>query len=341
MTMNIRLSLFSMTVPLACLALAASTVAGAADRTELKIATVAPRGSSFDKQLQALGAEWSRGPGGAGMNIYPGTQGGELQIVRRMRAGQIQGAMLTAVGLAQIDRSVTALQFMPLMFRDWTEVDLVRERLRPELEERLREAGYVVLLWADAGWVRFFSSSPIERVADFKRMKVMASAGDPESIEMMKDYYTPVVLEPDQIQLGLRNHMIDAAPVPAFLANFLQLASYAPYMVDLRWVPITGALVVRTAAWDRLDTATQAWIRECSERAGQEMRRSSRAEDEAAVQAMQDKHGLKVVRLSAAIEGEWRAEIARMYPKIRGTLVPPEMFDVAVETLRQSREAQQ
>ena len=119
------------------------------------------------------------------MNIYPGTQGGELQIVRRMRAGQIQGAMLTTVGLAQIDRSVTALQFMPLMFRDWNEVDLVRERLRPDLERRLREAGYVVLLWGDAGWVRYFSSRPIERLADFKPMKVMASAGDPESIEIV------------------------------------------------------------------------------------------------------------------------------------------------------------
>ena len=125
--------------------------------TELRIATVAPAGSSFHKRLQTLGNEWSRGAGGVSMNIYAGTQGGELQIVRRMRVGQIQGAMLTSVGLAQIERSVTALQYMPMMFRDWDDVDAVREKLRPDLERRLSDAGYVVMFWADAGWVRYFS----------------------------------------------------------------------------------------------------------------------------------------------------------------------------------------
>lgn len=337
--MDARPTLIGVATLLACLAWGASRLAEASDDAQLKIATVAPAGSSFDKRLQALSADWARGPGGVKMNIYAGMPGGELQLVRRMRAGQLDGAMLTTVGLAQIDRSVTALQFMPLMFRDWDEVDVVRERLRPELERRLREAGYVVLLWGDAGWVRYFSREPIRSVADLHDMKIMASAGDPESIEMMKDYYRPVVLEPDQIQLGLRNRMIDGVPVPAFLANFLQLGRYAPYMVDLRWVPITGALVVRARTWDRLDAATQAWILQESGRAGQELRRASREEDQAAVRAMQEKQGLQIVTLSAEAESEWRDGIARMYPRIRGTLVPEAMFDAAVDALREHRQA--
>lgn len=317
----------------------AASAAGAAGQPELRIATVAPSGSSFHKRLQALGAEWSRGPGGVAMNIYPGTQGGELQIVRRMRIGQIQGAMLSSVGLGQIERSVTALQFMPLMFHDWEDVDRVRERLRPELEQRLRAAGYVVMFWADAGWVRYFSRRPIQRVQDLKSMRVYASSGDPESVEMMKEYYTPVLLEPDQMLLGLRNGMIDALPVPAFIANFNQVPTYAPYMLDLRWAPITGALVLTERAWNRLDPATQAWLRETSERAGHEMRQASRAEDEQAVQAMKEKQGLKIVPLSADAEREWRAEVARMYPRIRGTLVPAPIFDATVETLKARRAA--
>ncbi len=329
------------TIRAACLALALifalpaiAPPAAAAGRKELRIATVAPAGSSFHKRLQALDAEWSKGPGGVSMNIYPGTQGGELQIVRRMRVGQIQGAMLTSVGLGQLDRSVTALQMMPLMFKDWDDVDRVRERLRPELERRLREAGYIVLFWADAGWVRYFSNKPIRSVADLKPMRVLASSGDPDSIEMMKAYYTPVVLEPDQILLGLRNGMIDALPVPAFLANFNQVATYAPYMLDLNWAPITGAMVVTEKAWKQLDPAAQAWIQESSERAGVEMRRASRAEDQQAVQAMQEKQGLKIVALTPEAEREFRGEVARMYPRIRGDIVPAEMFDLAVATLK-------
>lgn len=315
-------------------ALGIAPTATAAEKKELRIATVAPAGSSFHKRLQSLGAEWSRGPGGVSMNIYPGTQGGELQIVRRMRVGQIQGAMLTSVGLGQLDRSVTALQLMPLMFRNWEDVDRVRERLRPELEKRLRDAGYVVMFWADAGWVRYFSRTPIRSVRDLKPMRVFASSGDPDSIDMMKDYYTPVVLEPDQILLGLRNGMIDALPVPAFLANFNQVATYAPYMLDLNWAPITGALVVTEKAWKQLDPATQAWLKESSDRAGDEMRRASRAEDEQAVQAMKEKHGLKIVSLTPEADREFRTEVARIYPRIRGKLVPETMFDMTVATLK-------
>jgi TRAP-type transport system periplasmic protein len=329
------LARIALSLSLAAAALSPSLAAG----PQLRIATVAPAGSSFHKRLQALGAEWSRGPGGVAMNIYAGTQGGEMQIVRRMRVGQIQGAMLSSVGLAQIDKSVTALQYMPLMFRDWDDVDRVRERLRPELESRLRRAGYVVLFWGDGGWVRYFSRKPIRRLADLKSMRVYASSGDPESVEIFKDYYTPVVLEPDQILLGLRNGMIDALPIPPFLANFNQVPTYAPYMLDLRWAPITGALVMTERAWERLDPKTQAWLRESSERAGHEMRRASRLEDESTVQAMKDKLGLKVVTLTPEAEREWRAEVSRMYPRIRGTLVPAPMFDATVETLKPGRPA--
>ncbi len=306
----------------------------AAGPSQLRIATVAPAGSSFHKRLQSLGAEWAKGPGGVTMNIYAGTQGGELQIVRRMRVGQLQGAMLTSVGLSQIDRSVTALQYLPLLFRDWDDVDAVRERLGPDLEDRLRKAGYVVLFWGDGGWVRYFSNKPIHRIGDLKSMRVYASSGEPETVELFKNYYTPVVLEPDQILLGLRNGMIDALPIPPFLANFSQVPTYAPYMLDLRWAPITGALVVTERAWKRLEPATQAWLRETSERAGAEMRRASRIEDDQTIQAMKDKMGLKVTTLSPEAEREWRAEIARLYPDVRGTIVPAPMFDAAVEILK-------
>lgn len=329
-----RFSLRVSAMALVAVACGFGSVSAAAAGTELRIATVAPAGSSFHKRLQALSTEWSHGAGGVSMNIYAGTQGGELQIVRRMRVGQIQGAMLTSVGLAQIERSVTALQYMPMMFHDWDDVDAVREKLRPELERRLSDAGYIVMFWADAGWVRYFSNKPIKRLQDMKSLRVYASSGDPESVELMRSYYTPVVLEPDQILLGLRNGMIDALPVPAFLANFSQVPTYAPYMLDLRWAPITGALVVTRRAWDKLDPAAQAWLRESSEKAGVEMRRASRAEDEQAVQAMKDKMGLKVIPMTPEAEREWRAEVAHIYPRIRGTLVPAQMFDVTVETLK-------
>jgi TRAP-type C4-dicarboxylate transport system substrate-binding protein len=323
-------------VALTCLAttLLAMPISVTAGETTLRIATVAPAGSSFHKRLQALAAEWRKAPGGGvTLDIYPGTMGGEAQIASRMRVNALQGAVLTANGLGQIDRDATALQLMPMMFHDWGEVDYVREALRETLEGSLREKGYVVIFWGDAGWVRFFSTRAIRSPADLKTMRVYADGNDPQTVALMKDYYTPVPLDPDKILLGLRNGMVDAVPIPAFLANFMQVAGPARYMLDMRWVPIVGAMVVKRKAFDALPEETRRYLLQTGREAGQSMRAQARAEDEAAIDAMRANQQLVVVPLPAATEAEWRRQVQRAYPDIRGKVVPEETFDAVVAAL--------
>ncbi len=317
-----------------------SAPAPARAETRLRVATVAPAGSSFHKSLQSLGAEWADAPGGGiTLDIYPGTQGGEAQIVRRMRVGQIQGAMLTANGLGQIEREATALQLMPMMFRDWAEVDHVREALRERLEGALLEAGYVVLFWGDAGWVRFFSSRPIENAGVLRSMRVYADGNDPATLALMRDYYTPVPLDPDKILLGLRNGMIDAVPMPAFLANFMQVPGHAPYLLDMRWVPIVGAMIVARRSFESLPPATREFMLRTGREAGRRIREQARAEDAAAVVAMRQKQGLTVTPFPPAAEAEWRAAVEKLYPRIRGEVVPAATFDAAVAALEDYRQS--
>ena len=267
----------------------AAPMSAAEPAYKLRVATVAPRGSSFHKCFQDMGEQWRSAPGGGVvLDIYPGTQGGEPTIVRRMnpRVAQLDGAMLTAVGMAQIDRSVTALQLMPMMFHSWDEVDFVRERLRPRLEKTFYDKGYVVLFWGDAGWVRWFSKKPILRPADLKPMNVFATSGDPDLVEMMKAYYNPIVLEPDKILSSLQTDMINTVPIPAFLANFLQVPGQTGHMLDMDYVPVVGAMVITRRAWDKLSSATQAGLRQIADKAGEEIRRNSRKEDTDAIATM-------------------------------------------------------
>ena len=305
-----------------------------------RMGTVLPRGSSFHKSFQNLGEQWRAAPGGGvRLDIYPNTQGGEPTIVRRMndRVAQLDGAMLTAVGMGQIDRSVTVLEMMPMVFRSWEEVDFVRERLRPRLEKAFYDKGYVVLFWGDAGWIRWFSTQPILRPSDLKTMNVFAASGDPEAVELMKSYYHPVVLEPDRILSSLQTGMINTAPIPAFLANFLQVSTKTRHMLDLDFAPVVGAMVITRRAWDKLPSVTQASVRKLAEQAGEEIRRNSRKEEREAVAAMQQKDRLQVHTLPPGAEQEWRDELAKIYPKLRGTVVPADYFDEVMAALAEFR----
>jgi len=309
-----------------------------AQEQQLRIGTLAPKNSLYHRQLMTLGEAWRTAQGGGKYLVYPdGSQGGETDMVRRMRIGQLQGGLLSVVGLREIEPSIAALQAMPLMFRSWEEVDYVREKMRPAMEKKFLDQGFVVLAWGDAGWVRFFSKKPARHPDDYKSMKFFAWGGEAEQQEIMKRLgYTPVPLETADILPAIQTGMIDAVPSTPYFALATQIYTSAPNMLDLNWAPIVGALIVTKKSWDAMSPATQQAVREAGAKAGAEIRAQARREVDAAVAAMQ-KRGLAVNAPDAAQLQAWEALAGRLHLQIRGTLVPAATFDEVVGHLKNYR----
>jgi TRAP-type transport system periplasmic protein len=331
----------SIRILLAVLGIGLSSWVEAQEPLKIRLGTLAPRGTSWHRSLLEMGERWRAAQGaGAEFIVYGGgSQGGEADMVRRMRVGQLSAAMLSVIGLSEIDGSVSALQKMPMVFRSWDELYYVRENLRPILEKRFLDKGFVVLCWGDAGWVRFFSKGPALHPADYRRMKVFAWAGDAPQADIMKTLgYQPVVLEVSDILPGLQTGMINMVPSTPFWALTLQFYNHASYMLDMDWAPMVGAVIVTRKAWDAMSPSGQQALRQAGEVAGVELRAISRREHEESVAAMQ-KRGLKVQPLTPELEAEWRQAAEQMYPMIRGKMVPAEFFDEVQRLLREYRAA--
>ncbi len=258
-------------------------------------------------------------------------------MARRMRIGQLQGALLSVVGLREIEPSIAALQSMPLLFRSWEEVDYVREKMRPAMERKFLDKGFVVLAWGDAGWVRFFSKEAAQRPDDYRRMKFFAWAGETEQQEIMKSLgYTPVPLETSDILPSIQTGMINAVPATPYFALASQIYNTAPHMLDINWAPIVGALVVTKKSWDELTPTAQSALREAGAKAGLQMRTRARQEVDEAVTAMK-KRGLQVHTPTPEQMQEWQALADKLYPRIRGHMVPAETFDEVFALLKAYR----
>lgn len=310
----------------------------AADK-QLRIGTLAPKNSLYHRQLMELGEAWRSAQGGSAKYlVYPdGSQGGETDMVRRMRIGQLQGGLLSVVGLREIEPSIAALQNMPLMFKNWDEVDYVREKMRPGMEKKFLDKGFVVLAWGDAGWVRFFSKEPAVRPDDFKKMKFFAWGSEVEQQEIMKSLgYTPVPLETGDILPAIQTGMINAVPSTPYFALATQIYTTASNMLDLNWAPIVGALVITKKAWDELTPEGQIAVREAGAKAGVQLRAKARQEVDEAVEAMK-KRGLKVNRPNAEQMQEWNTLADNLYPRIRGKMVPADTFDEVLGHLKAYR----
>ena len=316
-------------VLLAVVVLLAGLPASADEPVKIRLGTLAPKGSSYHRALQEMGEKWRAASStGASFIIYTdGTQGGEADMVRRMRVGQLNAALLSGVGMAEIDKGVGAIQFIPMLFRDWAEVDYAREKVRGALEQRLAEKGFVVLFWGDAGWVRYFAKDPAVHPADFKRTKMWVNANDTQQSDLMKSMgYQPVPLEVTDILPGLQTGLITALPMGTFYALAGQFDTVAKHMLDLKWAPLVGGAVLTKKSWDAMSPAGRDALKAAAQQAGAKIRERGRQEDQEAVEAMK-KRGLTVHAVTSEVEGEWRKLAEEAYPKIRSEWVPAEIFD--------------
>jgi TRAP-type C4-dicarboxylate transport system substrate-binding protein len=305
-----------------------TSITHAADM-QLRVGTLAPKNSLYHRQLLEMGESWRAAQGGGSKYVVfaDGSQGGEAEMARRMRIGQLQGALLSVVGLREIEPSITALQNLPLLFRSWEELDYVREKMRPAMEKKFLDKGFVVLGWGDAGLVRFFSKDAAVRPDDYKRMKFFAWGSEQEQQTIMKSLgYTPVPLETADILPSIQTGMINVVPSTPYFALASQIYNTAPHMLEINWAPIVGALVVTTKAWDAMTPEGQATLRAAGEKAGLQMRTQARREVDEAVEAMK-KRGLVVHTPTPTEMKEWNALADALYPRIRGTMVPADTFD--------------
>ena len=314
------------------------TACAAADK-QFRIGSLVPKNSLYHRQLMDIGEAWRAAQGdNAKYLVYPdGSQGGEAEMARRMRIGQLQGALLSVVGLREIEPSISALQGIPLLFKSWDEVDYVREKMRAGMEKKFLEKGFVVLAWGDAGWVRFFSKDAAVRPDDFKKMKFFAWGSEPDQQAIMKSLgYTPVPLETSDILPAIQTGMINVVPSTPYFALATQIYATAPNMLEINWAPIVGALVVTKKSWDDMGPAAQTAVRLASEKAGVHIRAKARQEVEEAVDAMK-KRGLTVNRPTPEQMREWNEFAEKLYPRIRGTMGPAETFDEVLSHLKDFR----
>jgi len=315
--------------------------AAAAGPAKVRLGTLAPKGSSYTKHLQAMAEQWRKAPGGGALlTVYPdGVMGSEEDMVRRMRLGQLQAALVTTSGLSEIEPGVAGLQSMPKVYRSLAEVDFIAEKLQPMLEKRMEAKGFIVLFWSDTGFVRFFSKRPVVTPDDLRKTKLFVAAGRPAEADIYRFVgCNPVPLEVADILPSLQTGLIDCVCMPPSIALALQLDGITPHMLDMNWVPLVGAAIITKKTWDTIPAETQAVLRKTAREAGQLIKADGRRENGESIEAMR-KRGLTIHTLTPELDAEWDQTVAKSYPKVRGTAVPADIYDQVISELKTFRAA--
>ncbi len=187
----------------------------------VKMATLVPDGSSWHLILKETADKWrTLSNGTVTVRLYAGgVAGDDPDVVRKMRLGTLNAGVLTSVGVAEIDKSVYALG-VPMMYDSYDELYYVLEKMRPRLESGLEAKGFVVLNWADGGWVHFFTQKPVAVPDDLKAQKLFSWAGDATSVDLWKSAgFNPIPLPSTEIATALQTGLVNALGCPAAIGG--------------------------------------------------------------------------------------------------------------------------
>jgi TRAP-type transport system periplasmic protein len=317
-----------------------STTVSAQQPVTIKMATLVPTNSSWFLVLKEVADRWNKiSNGRVKVILYGGgTKGDDPEVVQAMRLGELQGAVLAAVGVAEIEKSVYAIS-IPMAYDSYEEVYAVLEKMRPRLESAMEAKGFVVLNWADAGWIQFFTTKPVATPDDLKALTLFQWAGDPKSLEIWKTAgfkVRPAAVT--DLPMGLSTGLFQACTLSPQVAQLGRYYERAKYMTDLRWALLLGATVIKKDTWAQVPADIRPALLKAMQEAGAKLQMDIRQSGERDIVEMK-KAGLTVVPVDAKTKELWRKAAEGTYSRIRGDFVPADAFDEAIKARDEYRKA--
>lgn len=307
----------------------------------LKLGSPFPEGTEWDRTLRRISREWKEITGGrVNLRIYPGgIAGSEEDMVRKMRIGQLDAAVMTLVGLNKIV-SDSLVFSLPFLIRSEAELDFVMGELTPLFDEEFKEKGFEVLLWSKSGWINLFSREEIYRPDDLRRSKMGVSPGEQEMIEAFKALEFKVVpLSLKDTLIGLQSGMIDTVYTAPMGAAAYQWFGLAPYMNPIDVMPVVGGVVLSERAWKKIPASYHEALREAVKRAERDFYQEAVTLNRQAMELMR-RNGLVELEVSDEDLRAWLDLFREGHWMIAGEGMPVSqaVYDEAKRLLKEFRE---
>jgi len=294
----------------------------------LRIGTIVPKSSPWGTELQT----WAKSvqeqtKGAVELQIFfNGQQGDEGAMVGKTKAGSLDGAFVSGVGLSKISKPILALQ-MPGLFTTWEKLDVALSSLRDGFEKEAKDAGFFIAGWSDIGRTRLFSKdSAVRTPADVKDRKPYQNREDaclPALLQEM-GVASPVSLSTPEVLPNLNLGAIDVVWAPALFAEQLQWNRKLTFIAsDVSGVVIAG-LVFPQKRLDALPEELRLVLRETARTTAAALTAKIRNEDESAFNRLKER--LTVVAYSADERASWEALYRQARQRLAKTPFTPEFL---------------
>jgi TRAP-type C4-dicarboxylate transport system substrate-binding protein len=296
----------------------------------IRFASLAPAGSGFMKISKA----WNRSVkketnNRVELRFYSGgSQGDERDFVRKMRAGQMDGAGISTTGLGMVARPVLVLT-APGLLTEYEQLKRARTELNDRFTKMFKDAGFVLLNWGEAGKNRLFSMTEFVRPEDLKSVRPWAWKDDPVFAEFMRVIgANPVRMGLPEVYGGLQTRMVDTVPASALAAVALQWYTRLKYMAKDNFNIMVGGGIITQQKFDELTEQDQKVLLATSARASKANDALVRRDDARAYSSLVARGMIEVD--TSPYKAEWDAVAKKARENLAGRVYSKSLLE-AVE----------
>lgn len=307
-----------------------SRVGGSEGEVEFRIAALAPERSVWGEEFRRVARELEEQTSGRlKLKLYlGGIQGDERTVLRKIRIGQLHGAVFMGQGLSLVCPDALTLN-LPLLFEDQAEAEFVFAGLRSSLGQLCREKGYEALVWPQIGFSYLFSREPVRTVDALRRSKPWLMQDDPVSESLFEALQvTPVPTAVANVLTGLQTGLIHTIFSPPAGLIALQWHTRVKYRLDLKITYSFGVFVISKRKWDALPGELQDVMRSLFEKRNAELDRKTQRQNEEALRVI-EKEGIATISVAEDSRVEFIRATGKVGEDLAGKVFSREVLDKA------------
>lgn len=256
--------------------------------TTIRIASLAPPGSSFVKVLKA----WSRTleketQGRVELRIFSGgSKGSDRDLVKRIKDGKLDAAGVATTGLSMVAPELQVLTAPGLITDDAT-LDRVREKLAAKLDKAIEDAGFKLLAWGDGGKNRVFAARAFTTPADFAGKAAWAGKQNAVGLAYADALGAKTVrVGASEVLPSLDKGSIEVVPASAMAAVAFQWYTKLSHMTSSNFNIIVGGSIISKDKFEALEEADQQTLLETAKRAAAKLDQIVARDDERAYETL-------------------------------------------------------
>lgn len=302
----------------------------------LKIATIAPEGTSLALSLKKMNVEIEKATNGEVTlkNYLGGVAGDEPDVLRKIRIGQMNGGFFTGKTLGDIYGDIRVMELPFNFLNDTQKAKNVFKSLQPYFNEGLDKNGFINLGFFEIGHVYVVSTKEVSTLEGMKGIKVWTWEGDELVLAMTESLgLVTVPLALPDVLSSLSTGVVHAAYAPPIGILGLQWQSKIKYLINFPTAFSVGALLIAKKDWKKINPTHQKVILEISKKYIEEANESSHKENEEGL-AQLKKQGIKFINFPQKDYDQAKAIRQTVIGKLKGKLISPEAISKLNEGIK-------